>query len=140
MRTPLKNLIRIHDWQVDEARRKLGDLLKVQDDLKAQLARLDEELKREQALAYENPEAATFYGNYAERVIQRRERLKQSVRKMDGEIALAREEVRAAYRELKKYQVAQEQLERAEAEERALKEQKDLDEIGLMRAVRANEI
>lgn len=137
MRSPLKNLIRIHDWQVDERRRHLGDLLRVQDDLREQLRRLEEELKREQELAYENPETATFYGAYAEGVIQRRERLAASILKMDAEVAQAREAVRDAYRELKKYEVAEEHRVAMETDERNKREQKTLDEIGLMRAVRS---
>lgn len=137
MRSPLKNLIRIHDWQVDERRRRLGDLLRVQDDLREQLRRLEDELKREQALAYEHPETATFYGAYAEGVIQRRERLADSIKKMDAEVVQAREAVRDAYRELKKYEVAEEHRVAAETDERNKREQKTLDEIGLMRAVRS---
>ena len=138
MASPLKNLIRVHDWQVDEKRRHLGDLLRMQDDLQAQLDRLGAELKREQALAAKDPESATFYGAYAEGVIQRRERLRASIVKMDQEVAVAREAVREAYRELKKYQIAEEHRLAAEADERAKRDQKTLDEIGLMRAVRAN--
>lgn len=136
MRTPLKNLIRVHDWEVDEARRRLGDLLAVQEDLKRQLQRLEDELRREQALAYENPETATFYGAYADGVIQRRERLTESIRKMDGEVEAAREVVRNAFRELKKYQIAQEARDLEEKKERDKLEQGALDEMGLMRSVR----
>lgn len=136
MRTPLKNLIRIHGWEVDEARRKLNDLLAVQNDLRSRLERLDEEVRREQALAYENPESAVFYGAYADGVIQRRERLTESIRKMDAEVAVARETVRAAFRELKKYEVAQEARDLEEKQERDKREQAALDEMGLMRSVR----
>jgi len=138
MRSPLKNLIRIHDWEVDEAQRRLADLLAVQEDLQRQLQRLEDDLVREQALAHENPEMGTFYGAYAEAVIQRRERLTASIRKMDEEVDIAREGVRAAYRELKKYEVAQEARDLEAKHERDKDEQKTLDEIGLMRSVRSH--
>lgn len=137
MRSPLKNLIRINEWEVDEARRRLGDLLTMQEDLKTQLQRLSAELVREQELAYNNPESATFYGAYADGVIQRRERLTESILKMDEEVDQAREVVREAFRALKKYEVAQEQRDEEEKKERDKAEQNTLDEMGLMRSVRA---
>lgn len=136
MRTPLKNLIRIHDWEVDEKRRRLGDLLHMQEDLRGQRIRIDEELLREQALARENPEAGVFYGPYAENIIERRQRLDQSILKMDDEIIQARDVVREAFRELKKYEVAQERRDEEDKLERDREEQLQLDEIGLMRSVK----
>ena len=136
MPSPLKNLIRINDWAVDEKRRRLGELLELQANLQAQADALEQDLIREQAIAAETPEAGTFYGAYAEAVIERRDRLVQSIEKMDVEVLAAREEVRAAFRELKKYEVAQENRDLAEIKERNKTEQEELDEIGITRFVR----
>nr|MBC8239921.1 hypothetical protein [Alphaproteobacteria bacterium] len=73
MAKDLHNLIQIHEWDVDEKRRKLGELLRLLDNLEAQARALEAELAREQKTAQESPgEAGFLYGDYAENVIDRR--------------------------------------------------------------------
>jgi flagellar export protein FliJ len=128
----LKGLIRLHQWMVDEKRRKLGDLLKMLAEIEEQSRRLEAEVVEEQKAAADSPETAGFlYGNYARRVIERCERLAQSIASMEARIAAAREELNEAYRELKKFQVAQGVRDRREALEAARRDQNVLDEIGL---------
>lgn len=128
----LKGLIRLHKWEVDEKRRKLGELLRLLDNLEAQARALEEEVVREQRAANDSPNEAGFlYGGYAETVIDRRDRLRDSIAKMEDSIAEAREDLRVAYVELKKFEVAQETRERREAREAARREQATLDEVGL---------
>ena len=129
----LKGLIRLHQWVVDEKRRKLGELLKMLAELEDQTRRLEEEVIEEQKAAAKEPETAGFlYGNYARQVIERRARLAQSIASMESQIAAAREELNESYRELKKFQVAQEVRDRRVALETARREQNVLDEIGLV--------
>ena len=133
----LRSLIRLYEWGVDEKRRKLGALLRLLADLEDQAVRLEEELKEEQNSAASSPEEAGYlYGNYAGVVIQRRERIAQSTAKAEEEIAVARDELNEAYRELKKYEVAQETRDKKEALEEAIKDQAELDEIGIKGFVR----
>ncbi|MEO5337308.1 MAG: flagellar export protein FliJ [Magnetospirillum sp. WYHS-4] len=128
----LHNLIRLHEWQVDEKRRRLGELLRVLDDLEARLKRLETELIEEQRIAARAPNEAGFlYGNYAEAVIERRERLKESIARAEVEIARARDDLREAFRDLKKYEIAQRNRDQKAAAELARKEQLVLDELGL---------
>ena len=132
MAKDLKNLIRLHEWQVDEKRRKVGTLLSLVADLELQARRLEDELVAEQAAAAADPaEAGFFYGIYAETVIERRQRIAYSIAKAEEEIAAAQDELREAYRELKKYEIAQENRSKREAYEQARKEQAFLDDIGL---------
>lgn len=132
MAKDLKNLIRLHEWQVDEKRRKVGALLSLVADLELQARRLEEELVTEQAAAAAAPaEAGFFYGRYAETVIERRQRIAYSIAKAEEEITAAQDELREAYRELKKYEIAQENRTKREAYEEARKEQAFLDDIGL---------
>lgn len=128
----LHNLIRLGEWQVDEKRRQLGQLLKVLDDLEERARRLEQELIEEQRVAARDPSGAGYlYGNYAEAVIERRERLKESIARAEAEVARARDELREAYRDLKKYEIAQRNRDQKAAAERARKEQMVLDELGL---------
>ena len=132
MAKDLHNLIHIHEWEVDEKRRKLGELLRLLDNLEAQSVALEEELVREQRIAEQSPEEAGYlYCEYAEIVIERRERIRQSIEQMEHSIAEAREELRESYIDLKKYEVAQENRDRRVELERNRREQIELDEVGL---------
>ena len=132
MAKDLHNLIKINEWDVDEKRRKLGELLRLLDNLEAQARALEEELAREQQTAKESPEEAGFlYGEYAETVIDRRERIQDSIQQMEVAIEEAREELRLAYVELKKYEVAQENRDRRAALEQGRRDQAELDAVGL---------
>lgn len=131
MAQTLRNLIRIHEWRVDERRRKLGELLRLIASLEEQSQRLEAELVREQVVAGASPsEAGYLYGSYAETVIERRERLAESIAKTEEEIAAAREDLNEAYRDLKKFQVAEDSRTKRELKELARKEQAVLDELG----------
>tara|TARA_B100000315_G_C14234642_1_gene432569 strand:- start:24 stop:452 length:429 start_codon:yes stop_codon:yes gene_type:complete len=133
----LHSLIRLYRWGVDEKRRQLGELLRHLADLENQGVRLGEELLNEQHAAGASPgEAGYLYGYYAEAVIMRREKIAEASAETEERIAAAREELNEAYRELKKYEIAQENREKAEARELSLKEQADLDELGIKGFIR----
>lgn len=128
----LNTLIRLNEWNVDERRRELGEILRALAGLEAGLERLREEVVNEQnACAAAPEEAGFFYGNYAQAVIGRRQKLNDGIRRMEAQVASAREQLNEAYRELKKFEVAQKHRDDREARERAREEQGILDEIGL---------
>jgi flagellar FliJ protein len=133
----LQNLIRIHQWRVDENRRKLADLQRLLDELLAQARRLEEELVREQRIAAASPgEAGYLYSGYARTVITRRETLAHSIERTEQEVAAARNELHESYRELKKYELTQANRDLMEARATARKETAVLDEIGLQTFIR----
>lgn len=137
MARSLRTLIRINEWMVDQKRRKLGGILRLIAALNNQGKLLEEELVREQASAAESPaEAGFLYGNYANHVIERRQRIAESIHKSEQEAEIAREELNEAYRELKKYETAQKNREMREQKELASQEQMILNEIGLQAYVR----
>ena len=55
----------------------------------------------------------------------------QESRQAEHSVALAREELRLAYQEQKKYEMTQEEREKKEEEERNRREQIDLDDVGV---------
>jgi len=125
-------LIRLNEWTVDEKRRVLGARLKELDDLEMTLQKLEREVIAEQAAAAAAPESAgLLYGNYANQVIHRREQLHSNIKAKEDEVVVAREGLNDAYRELKKYEVVNENRIRREDEEQARKDQIELDELGL---------
>lgn len=130
MATGLKNLIRLHEWTVDERRRELGSHIRQLNHLDEQVRNLEDELKREQALAGAGDLGITF-GAYYNLFRYRRQRLDDAIRAKEREIAEAREILGNAFMELKKYQVAQEVRNREEELEETRREQAELDELGL---------
>ncbi|MBI2585644.1 MAG: flagellar export protein FliJ [Rhodospirillales bacterium] len=128
----LNTLIRLNEWTVDERRRELGQVLRALVELEVGLERLRREVINEQNAAMASPEeAGFFYGNYARAVIDRRQTLNDGIRRMEAQVAAARERLNEAYRELKKFEVAQKTRDQREARELARREQGVLDDIGL---------
>lgn len=128
----LKNLIRLHEWTVDERRRELGAHLKYLNELDQALVDLEHELQREQALAGASADGLNFtFGAYYKNVRYRRERFQRQIREKEAEIADARDILSRAYMELKKYQVAQDVRNQAVELEISRRDQNELDELGL---------
>ena len=127
----LKNLIRVHSWQLDEHRRKLADMQRLKDDFLSRIAQLEADVKKEQKAAAEDNIVNFSYATYAAAVMERRETLQASIADLDPEIDRAEGEVSDAYRELKKYELALEVRERHKAAEMARREQNEMDEMGL---------
>lgn len=100
----LNNLVRLHDWQVDEKRRALAALEQLGQDLRVRVTRLDEELAAERLVAAEATPGSVNFPAYAAAVGTRRAVLEQSIADIDRQIEDAREEVSEAFRELKKYE------------------------------------
>ncbi len=128
----LTSLIRLHEGRVDEKHRALRDLLGVVADLERQARRLEEDLKNEQDVARASPdEAGYLYGNYAHAVILHRKRIAESIAATERNFAAAREALNEAYRNLKKYELAQGARDMRKARERERAEQMALDDLGV---------
>lgn len=129
--TALDSLIRLNRWQLDERRRQLADLDALADKLRREQARLVEEQRAEQRAASASREAATAYAAYARRLIERRQKLDQSLAAVEGEIALAREALAEAYREVKRYEIAAANRVAKQRQALARQQQRVLDDIGI---------
>lgn len=117
---------------MDEKRRKVAELQSLQDELRQQIKRLDEQVVAEKKSAAEHPtEGGLSFANFAKVARERRENLVNSIAQMEQVILMAREELAEAFRELKKYETVQSNRERRDREEANRREQAVLDEIGL---------
>ena len=132
MAANIKNLIRLHEWNVDEKRRKLGELLRLQGELEDQMKQLEADLIEQQKAAAADPALAGLtYGAFAKQVIQRRENLQDSIDQMDFVIGHAQDELSDAYQELKKYETVESNRQRRFEREQNRREQIMLDEVAL---------
>jgi flagellar protein FliJ len=133
----LAALIRLHSWRLDEKRRELADLQRLEDQLLADAQRLEDEMAAEQEFAAKNTDTAAFtYGGFAIGVIERRKRIAASIGEIRRRIDDKRAEVAEAFQELKRYEITQAERQkraRAEAERRT---QAELDEISLEQHIR----
>src|SRR3546814_668402 len=122
------SLIRLHQWQLDEKRRALAELQTLADRLEGEIQRLDAEIAAEREVAERDPGSSPGFGLYVKSALNRRERLKQSVRQVETQIAAAREEIAEAFQDLKKFELAQEDRDRRAALRRRRIETIALDE------------
>ncbi|MDH3234136.1 MAG: flagellar FliJ family protein [Alphaproteobacteria bacterium] len=127
----LPNLIRLHKWSLDESRRKVSDLETLKASFRKEVAELEDELSREKQAARGSIDSLVTLQGYYQHVRERRGRLAQSIAEIDTALERAREETAEAYRELKKYETALENLERREQAEAEKRQQTELDEVGL---------
>ena len=125
---PFQSQIRLHKWTVDEAQRQLGELMRLAERLRQDIADLEAEVVRERQAAVQSFEAGLTFPAYLEQVIERREKLHRSIAEVEGQIEQAREALQDAFAELKKFELAAE--ERAK-KKRDAREQTTLDEVAL---------
>jgi flagellar FliJ protein len=123
--------IRLHKWHVDEAQRRLAELLRLEDRLREDLRRLEAEQAAEQRTAGASFEASLTYGAYAEQLIERRHKLNRSIAEVVEQVTQARETLKDTFAELKKFELAAEAAEERARRRRNLREQQQQDEIGL---------
>ena len=128
----LRTLVRLNEWEVDERRRRLGELMRLVESLEHQIEVLKQELAREQQAASASPEVAGFlFGSYVLTVIARRNWIEQSVAKAQEEVDAAREELREAFLQLKKFEQLKDKHEDGEQTMLDRLERLRLDEVAL---------
>jgi len=139
MAKDLKAIVRLHKYIVDEKRRDLGALLGEVQELEQRAENLEVEIVSEQNAAQQSPEEAGFlYGPYAAAAIARRQQIKEATTEFEEKIAVAQEEMREEFKELKVFEIAKEARDEIEGTERARSEQQVLDELGQERHRRQN--
>lgn len=129
MSKSLKPLIRFRKFELDQRRRELRALEDLAAQIDASIIALDQEVANERRLAANDLLLARFWPTYADWARGRREELVQNRLQIGEQILKAEDAVTDAYRELKKFEVAEANRlarERAEMERKA---QIRLDEI-----------
>jgi flagellar export protein FliJ len=128
---PLQRLIRLHQSKLDDERSTLAALEAREQELRTAATTLEIEFEQECLLASLSPDGTLSLPGYIEGVRHRRNGFALALQDIALDLETARERVREAYGELKRFEIMGEQ--RALAEKRAAtrREQSTLDELGL---------
>lgn len=132
MAKDLSALVRLNDWEVDQKRRALAEELFRLEALELGLSNLLKEMEHEREAATSMPtEGGITYAAYASHAMDRRDALKAAIAEQEGQVAKAREKLREAFLEFKKYEITEDRRILNMERERSKAEQADLDEVGL---------
>ncbi len=129
-------LIRLKRFQVDEKRRRVAQIEMMIADFERMAADLQAEIASEEQKAGITDTAHFDYPTYAKAAAQRRENLLQSAANLKGELDDAKGELAEAFEELKKVEILDDREKGAERSAAGAREQAQLDQLGLSRAVR----
>ena len=98
---------------------------------RADLEDLEADIKNEQRAAAGSIEGTIAFPAFVATALERRKRLRESIANIGLAIEPAREEVRAEFQEVKKYELARDNATRRKGEEVAKRERRELDELGV---------
>jgi len=126
----LATLVRLHKWRIDESTRKLADLDSLATRFHGQIADIGDGLAAEAPFAADSVESAASYSNFLQVEIARRRTLEHSLVDLEQEIVCAREQIAAAYRELKTYEITLERKRKQAKRIQDRRQQSVLDEVG----------
>src|SRR3974390_1386933 len=128
-----ETLIRLKKFQVDEKRRRVAQIEGMIADFQRMSAELEREILSEQERAGINDPSHFAYPTYAKAAIQRRENLLRSAEELRTQLDEAKGLLAEAFEELKKVELLDERDQARERAEENVREQADVDSIGLIR-------
>ncbi|OPZ78931.1 MAG: hypothetical protein BWY78_00331 [Alphaproteobacteria bacterium ADurb.Bin438] len=131
MSDALKTLIRVAKWELDERRRTLTDLLKFEDQVLEEKRRLEKEKEAQDNLVASSLDFAFSYDLYLKGYLEKQANLDKTLSEIRDLIEKARNMLEEAFMTLKTYEISDKNKEKKEAYELELKNQKNLDEMGL---------
>jgi flagellar protein FliJ len=126
-----ESLIRLHRFQVDEKRRKVAELELMMQEFRTRERELEAQVLAEQQKAGISDVAHFAYPMFAKAVIRRRQNILNSIEDIERQLEVAKEELADAFRELKKYEIVEDNRKRRQRTEAIRIEQIELDEIAL---------
>ncbi len=127
----LSVLIRLHKHELDEKRRALGELHGQMAEMERRRRELERSFETEKESIRLNGDVHFTFAQYAETVRLQQRKMIEDEEQLEKHIEKAKESLMETFSELKKYEMTQQERERLEAEERAIKESREMDAIGL---------
>lgn len=128
----LDGLIRVRKHALDQKQKFVAELYRQAEELAEQKSTLLDQLAEEEEKVQEfGVEMLSYFGPYSEAVKERVEDIDQATETLENRIEVAREDMRAAFAELKKIQITQKRRDDEAEDELNKKESDELDEMGL---------
>lgn len=124
-------LIRLHKWQVDDIRRRLGELEVMRREFEDKRTELEGTLADERRFGESSPIGAFAYPSFAKAMTDRRDKLEESIQNIEREIEATKAALGDAYRELKKFEVLEENSNKKQRTARTRREQAEIDEVAI---------
>ena len=128
----LSNLIRLHKLKLTEQQKKLTDLQAVAHGLQSETEAIDKSAREEAVNAENNAETAFLLGGYVQASLTRRATLQASLAEIEREMAIVRDLVATAFRELKRYELIAQRHEADRTRDRRKRERHTENEVGML--------
>ncbi|MCK6418064.1 MAG: hypothetical protein L6Q57_03885 [Alphaproteobacteria bacterium] len=128
----LDPLIRVRKHALEQKQKFLAELYRQAEQLHGQKHNLLTTLADEQEkLKDMDVQMLSYFGPYSQAVHERVEEIEEAIVKLDARIAVAREDMREAFSDMKKIEITKNVREEAELREETKKENQELDAMGL---------
>ena len=131
-----EGLVRLHRFRVEEIRKRLKSLDDMRGDLAKKMGDLETMVQEEQRRSINSDLGRLAFPSIARSIQARRENIQRTIDEVEKQAATVSEELQAAYRELKKYEIAVEGEVQRDRVEYARQVQADLAEMAMERQVR----
>jgi hypothetical protein len=135
----LATLIRISQREMDALKRQQGILENQRQELEFIIEGLSNQLASELKAAQQMPDMAHFFGDYSATIKKRQEMMHVQVRRVELELSKLRDQIRARFSEMKKYELALANWQKRRDASIAARAQQEMDELGIRGYTRRHE-
>lgn len=136
MAEALPTLIRLTKLTLDEKRKIVTTIETEIARVEQHKAELLQRLEQEKASIAQAPEGSFTIGPFIKATFKKRDQLDHQLAELAKILDAAQDEVRKAFEELKRYEIAKQLEDEREAKEAARRETKQMDEVGATRTQR----
>jgi flagellar export protein FliJ len=133
-------VLRLKRFRVDELKRRLATLEEMRLDLERKLTDLDESVAREKQRASDSEIGRLAFPSFLQSIDVRRKNIRNTMKDLEREQAAQKDELAAAFQDLKSFEVAEEERLRRATEAQARAEQSRQDEIAIVRHLRKHAV
>ena len=127
----LKTLIRVQKNELDRIRKEMAPLETQRDGYIQRMEQLAADLEAEITAAAEMAEMRGFFGDFSDAIKKKQKETIARIERVESQIQKLNLALSNKFADMKKYEIAYERHLEREAKQRALREQIELDEVGL---------
>lgn len=129
----IPTILRVKQREIDALKRQQQVMEGQRDNLIKTLEALAQSLENEFKAAEAVPGMAQFYGNFSAQIKARQEKVRQQILRVEMELDKLTAQIREAFSDLKKFELALDAHNKRVAAARNRREQQEMDEIAIRR-------